>query len=58
MFQRETMPRPKLYDSPAERQAAYRARHADKAPPDDLKTGFDAVKIDDAKRVLTYLATQ
>ena len=29
-----------------------------KPPPDDLKTGFDAVKIDDAKRVVTYLATQ
>jgi len=29
-----------------------------KPPPNDLKPGFDAVNIDDAKRVLTFLATK
>ena len=29
-----------------------------KPAPDDLKPGFDAVQVDDAKRILTYLATQ
>jgi len=35
------------------------AQYAGAKPlPDDLKPGFDAVKVDDAKRVLSYLATK